>query len=56
MSKYHAPHILPLSHLRFVSTVVMASLTLYFQRRDERRAALSEVERTTDATGGNHEA
>ncbi|KAH9969935.1 major facilitator superfamily domain-containing protein [Russula compacta] len=35
--------------------IVMASMTLYFQRRDERRAALSEVERTTDATGGNQE-
>jgi hypothetical protein len=32
----------------------MALTTLYFQRRDQRRAALREVRAPADVTGDNH--
>jgi hypothetical protein len=35
-------------------TVVMALTTLYFQRRDQRRAALCEVKASDDVTEDSH--
>jgi len=39
-----------------VSTVVLALATLYFQRRDQRRAALREVITPADVTGDDKSA
>lgn len=57
MSKRCASRILPSSPettYYLALTVVMAFVTLFFQRRDQHRAALREVDTPADVTGDNH--